>query len=72
MSPGDTNQDVRERWRRIKRVAGEAVDLPGDARAAYIEEQCASDERLAADVRALVASIRRLPSTRRRSAPPAH
>jgi serine/threonine protein kinase/TolB-like protein/tetratricopeptide (TPR) repeat protein len=57
MSPGDTNQDVRERWRRIKRVAGEAVDLPGDARAAYIEEQCASDERLAADVRALVASI---------------
>jgi tetratricopeptide (TPR) repeat protein len=47
-----------ERWQRIKRVFGDAAALPSDARAAFLDETCADDEALRAEVDSLLAHSR--------------
>jgi serine/threonine protein kinase len=45
-----------ERWNQISRIFNSAIALDGDARAAYVEGQCGSDESLRAEVEKLISS----------------
>jgi len=42
-------------WDEIKRILGEALDLPSTERAAYIERACAGDDDLRREVESLLA-----------------
>ncbi|HYP09769.1 MAG TPA: serine/threonine-protein kinase [Bryobacteraceae bacterium] len=44
----------QERWRHIKQVLGDALDLPASKRIAYLDEACAGDPELRAEVDALL------------------
>ncbi|HEX7771894.1 MAG TPA: serine/threonine-protein kinase, partial [Pyrinomonadaceae bacterium] len=45
-----------ERWQQISRIFNSAIGLDGEARAAYVEGQCGSDDSLRAEVEKLIAS----------------
>jgi tetratricopeptide (TPR) repeat protein len=47
-----------ERWQRIKQVFGGATALPNDARAKFLDDACADDEALRAEVDSLLAHSR--------------
>jgi eukaryotic-like serine/threonine-protein kinase len=46
----------------LKRILAGAIDLPATERAAYVERECAGDERLRAEVEAKLANLGRDPS----------
>ena len=59
----DANGDVTRlrsdsgaRWRRLEALLVIAMDLPGDARDAFLARECAGDDALAAELRALLAA----------------
>ena len=45
-----------ERWNQISRIFNSAIELDDEARAAYVEGQCGSDESLRGEVEKLIAS----------------
>ncbi len=47
----DTTQDA---WQRLKTVVGDALDLPKDAREAYVRDRLAGDESLTAEALGLI------------------
>src|ERR1700761_4305438 len=44
-----------ERWRKVDAIFSGALDLEGDARAAYLDQACAGDPGLRSEVEALLA-----------------
>lgn len=42
------------RWRKLKEIVGEAMELPRDERAAFVAEACAGDTALAAEAQSLL------------------
>ncbi len=50
--------DERERWRRIEAVLDEALELPEEERSACLDQACAGDAELRAEVEALLAADR--------------
>ena len=53
-----TKEIEPERWRRIERILDSALDLPVEKRAPYLDETCAGDAELRADVESLLAAER--------------
>ena len=49
-------QLTAERWRRVKAIASEALDRPGDARDEYVASVCGADEWLKTEVLSLLRS----------------
>jgi len=47
-----------DRWQQVSRIFKSAIDLDGEARAAYVVDQCGSDESLRAEVEKLLDSHR--------------
>jgi tetratricopeptide (TPR) repeat protein len=47
---------TREEWLRIKRIAGDARELPGEDQAAFVKQACTGDEELRRRVQELMAS----------------
>jgi serine/threonine protein kinase len=47
-----------ERWQQISRIFKSAISLDGEARAAYVREQCGGDESLRSEVEKLIESHR--------------
>ncbi|HEY0080105.1 MAG TPA: protein kinase [Pyrinomonadaceae bacterium] len=45
-----------ERWRQIEEIFQSALDLEGDSRTRFLSEACAGDEKLCAEVEALIQS----------------
>ncbi|HKQ78378.1 MAG TPA: serine/threonine-protein kinase [Blastocatellia bacterium] len=45
-----------EKWRRVKQVFCEALEIPADGRAAFFEQACAGDEELKQEVESLLAA----------------
>src|SRR5262249_60448777 len=45
-----------ERWKHVERLLQSALDLPPDEHAAFLKQNCAGDEALEQDVRALLRS----------------
>ena len=45
-----------DRWQQVSRIFKSAIDLDGEARAAYVVDQCGSDESLRAEVEKLLDS----------------
>lgn len=45
-----------ERWQQVSRIFKSAISLNGEARAAYVAEQCGADESLRSEVEKLLAS----------------
>jgi TolB-like protein/Flp pilus assembly protein TadD/tRNA A-37 threonylcarbamoyl transferase component Bud32 len=50
---------TRDDWRRIKDIAGSALEEPESSRAAYVEERCGRDDDLRREVESLIASATR-------------
>ncbi|HXQ73981.1 MAG TPA: protein kinase [Pyrinomonadaceae bacterium] len=48
-----------ERWQQISRIFNSAISLDGEARAAYVVDQCGTDESLRSEVEKLLASHQR-------------
>lgn len=48
-----------ERWQQISRIFKSAISLDGEARAAYVVDQCGADESLRSEVEKLLASHQR-------------
>jgi non-specific serine/threonine protein kinase/serine/threonine-protein kinase len=46
-----------ERWRQIKQIFQAAFELPSEARSAYVQEACAGDAELRAEVESLLLSV---------------
>src|SRR6266571_1994502 len=42
------------RWRQLEPIFDQALDLTGDARAAYLDEACTTDHALRAEIEALL------------------
>src|SRR5688572_2458648 len=50
---------TRDDWRRIKDIAGSALEEPESSRAAYVTARCGSDDGLRREVESLIASATR-------------
>lgn len=48
-----------ERWQQVSRIFKSAISLDGEARAAYVANQCGTDESLRSEVEKLIASHQR-------------
>ena len=48
--------EARERWQRIEAILDEALELPGEEHAAYLDQACAGDAEFRAEVEALLAA----------------
>lgn len=48
-----------ERWQQVSRIFKSAISLDGEARAAYVQDQCGADESLRSEVEKLLASHQR-------------
>jgi Protein kinase domain len=56
MSDGESGALTPERWRRAAPILDAVLELPAEARDAYLEQQCSDQPELHADVRRLLAN----------------
>lgn len=55
-----TPPDTQQRWTRISQIVDAALDLPAEARAAYVDDACAQDQELLREVRLVLAACARV------------
>jgi serine/threonine protein kinase len=58
--PPLTQPDTQERWTRVSRIVDAALDLPLEARAAYVEQTCAGNDALLREVRLVLGACARV------------